>query len=159
MNIERDYRLRIYYFVSLSLVLLIYFGNLVWFIESIDATFNTLHTRTVYAGSQIRKHQIYLKVLVLDERQSNFAGRKRIPWTNLFAFQSLKIRIRLDCRVCGCGYVRFREIPIHVLFVKRKKSVFNLIFSIFVSPNRSVRIENQWMQNRVSNVFAFGWSK
>lgn len=53
MNIERDYRLWIYYSLSLSgaqarsfTILLIYFGNLLWFIESIDATFNTLHTRS-----------------------------------------------------------------------------------------------------------------
>lgn len=37
--------------------------------------------------------------------------------------------------------------------------MFNLIFTVPFSPPSRVRVENQWIQIRISNVFAFGLSK
>lgn len=84
--------------------LLIYFGNLVLFIESIDAVFNTLLRHThAQRDSLTRKHQIFLKVLV--ERQYNLSVEKDTMNMNQFIHISIaQIRIRLDCRVGVCRY-------------------------------------------------------
>lgn len=150
MNIERDCRSWIYYFRGRTRLLvhhLCLFISVIWY-----DLLNQLMPHLTHYTPPVQRTRPYRLTSSTKSilrcfgwsRQFNFTGWKRIPWTNIFTFQLLKIRIRLDFHVWACVYGTYDIRKFRCNWsVKRRKSVFNLIFSTLFASAAEIPFESK----------------
>lgn len=90
LNIKWDYRFWIYH--ARASFEFIYFGNLVWFSESIDAAFNTPSEWRWASSVPFEVFRVRQFNLLVEKDTMNQFARSLI----------VQIRIWLDCRMCVC---------------------------------------------------------